>query len=272
MEIKRNGSLEKLSKQPLALVLIQIRFSPVLNLEAYIESIQSNLRELGYPLVDTNENLSVNVTPTGVNSSKSLQWTFKTADEQSNIILDRNQISFQTTNYDIFTSFYNSFEAICSGVFRAIKDFSSSNIIQRLGLRYIDQIIPQSKEDTVSSYIKTDFNTSPLFEKQPKVSTITQAGIVNLEDDMQGMVTVKIFEGERGMSLPPELLPRAPKLQKVIPHGIPAGLIDIDHGYVPAQPFKYEAERIKNIFLAMHTNTDETFLKIVSEEGLKKWK
>ena len=33
---QRKGQVEKLSKQPLALVLIQIRFSPFMNIKDYI--------------------------------------------------------------------------------------------------------------------------------------------------------------------------------------------------------------------------------------------
>ena len=65
MEIKRKCELEILSKQPLALVLMQIRFSPVPLIENYINNIQAALNKLGFPLFEQNDNLSVEVSPKG---------------------------------------------------------------------------------------------------------------------------------------------------------------------------------------------------------------
>lgn len=76
MHITRNCPGEKLSKQPLVLVLIQIRFSPVMNLESYIPQIQSSLRIAGYPLIEGNDNLAVIAAPGGVKSVHTKQWLF----------------------------------------------------------------------------------------------------------------------------------------------------------------------------------------------------
>lgn len=272
MDIKRKCELEVLSKQPLALVLIQIRFSPVSLLENYAPAIQAALSKLGYPLCDRNENLSVNVTPTGINSQKGYQWTFKSSDQKTNIILDKNQISFQTTKYTVFEEFYEDFYTVFNCAFDLIENFKVANKIQRIGLRYIDQIIPQNTTDTVSSYIKEDFRISNIFEDRQIINTISQSGFFPIENDLKGFLTAKISEGKTGMGVPPELVARAPVLARSIPNGFPSGTIDIDHSFVPQIPEDYNEDKLKLLFYRMHDNTHVVFKRIVSEEGIKKWK
>lgn len=272
MEIKRKCGLEKLSKQPLAYVLIQIRFSPISLLENYIDKIQAALNKVGFPLVERNENLSVNVMPTGINTQKWLQWTFKSVDQRTNIVFDKNQISFQTTDYSIFEDFYKNFSSVFSTVFGLIPDFITSNKIQRLGLRYIDQIIPQTKNDTVSSYIKTDYTVFPIFGNQQRMKSVAQSGEITIENDITGFITVKLSEGKNGTPIPPELMARAPALVRNEQKEIDTGIIDVDHSYMPKVPEDYDENRLKLLFYRMHDNTNNVFKQIVSEEGMQKWK
>ncbi len=272
MEIKRKCELEILSKQPLALVLMQIRFSPVPLIENYINNIQAALNKLGFPLFEQNDNLSVEVSPKGIKTTKGYQWTFKSADQRTNIILDKNQLSFQTTKYSVFEDFYEAFSAITNSVFGLIEDFKSSNKVQRIGLRYIDQIIPQNESDTVSSYINSNYTVTQMFGEKQVNNLLAQSGIIQIEGEIAGFITVKFSEGKNGIPIPPELMARAPELSRTVDNGTITGIIDIDHSYIPQIPEDYDEERIKLIFYRMHDNTHTVFKQIVSEEGIRKWK
>jgi uncharacterized protein (TIGR04255 family) len=273
MNITRNCPGEKLSKQPLVLVLIQIRFSPVMNLESYIPQIQAALRMAGYPLVEENDNLSVTVTPDGVKPVHTKQWRFKSGDEYSNVILDGGQLSFQTSEYVCFEQFYKLFDSVCVCVFENIAGFIQANVIQRLGLRYVDRIIPAVSDDTVDSYIADGFKISqaPVFGSQPKICTVSQAGEVQIDGNKNGVLVVRITQGEKGLFLPPDLMAKPPKMKTVVPEGRLIGIIDTDHSYLPPLLLKYDTAELKQLFYRMHDNVEAVFHSVVSGEGRKRW-
>jgi len=273
MNIARNCPGEKLSKQPLVLVLIQIRFSPVMNLESYIPQIQAALRMAGYPLIEENDNLAVTVTPDGVRPVHTKQWRFKSGDEYSNVILDGGQLSFQTSDYVCFEQFYERFESVCTNVFENIAGFVQANVIQRLGLRYVDRIIPSGGDDTVDSYIADGFRISqaPVFDSQPKICTVSQAGEAEIEGDKKGVLVVRITQGEKGLFLPPDLMAKPPKMKTGVPEGRLIGMIDTDHSYLPPLLLKYDTAEQKKLFYRMHDNVEKIFHSVVSEEGRTKW-
>jgi uncharacterized protein (TIGR04255 family) len=273
MTATRKCPLEKLSKQPLALVLIQIRFSPVTNMEKFIPQIQNGLRTMGYPLVEENGSISITVTPDGVKQIPSKQWVFKTGDECSNIILDGGQLTFQTSDYDAFELFYSRFLSVCTVVFENIESFIKVNLIQRLGLRYVNRIIPENRTDTVDSYIADGFKVSQasLFERQQKVCTISQAGEVAVADDKKGVLVFRITQGEKGLILPPDLMAKPPRMRRELNPDMIIGMIDTDHSYMPLLLLKYDKNELERLFFSMHDNVINLFRSIVSAEGKRKW-
>ena len=61
MAIERTCRNIKLTKQPLALVLIQTRFSPISNLDKYIPGIQDELRRTGFPYLTQKTGMRLDV-------------------------------------------------------------------------------------------------------------------------------------------------------------------------------------------------------------------
>lgn len=109
MKTQRKCPKRKLSKQPLALVLIQIRFSPINNLEIYIDQFQDEMRKHDFPLYGKLKNLSVSVTPDGLQGLEQFQWLFKSCNECKSVIIDSTQLTFQTSEYEYFEEFYDFF-------------------------------------------------------------------------------------------------------------------------------------------------------------------
>jgi uncharacterized protein (TIGR04255 family) len=272
--VKRKGKIEKLSKQPLALVLIQIRFTPFMNMKDYIPQIQEKLLTLGFVNCIENPCLEVQITPSGPRSSNSKQWVFSSFDGYENVILDSNQLTYQTANYDVFEEYYAKYQLICNIITSSAPNFETSVLIQRLGLRYIDRIIPMNEEDSIDSYISEGFkvNQASIFGSANKICTISQAGVVNIFEDKNGAVVFRITQGEKGLFLPPDLMPNPPKMKKEFAPDCLIGLIDIDHSYNAIGPEKFNKNFLENMFYGMHDNSHDLFMSIVSEEGKEKWK
>ncbi len=271
---KRKCKIEKLSKQPLALVLIQMRFSPFMNIKDYIPQIQEKLLALGFVNCKENPCLEVRITPNGPQSSTSTQWVFSSFDGYENVILDSKQLTYQTANYDVFEKYYEKYQQVCDALVTSASTFETSVLIQRLGLRYVDRILPIDDNDSIDSYISDGFkvNQASVFGSAKKICTISQAGEVNIFENKKGVIVFRITQGEKGLFLPPDLMPNPPKMKKDVQPDCVIGLIDIDHSYNVIGPENYNKEVLENLFYGMHDNSHDLFMSIVSEEGKEKWK
>lgn len=271
---KRKGKIEKLSKQPLALVLIQIRFSPFMNMKDYIPQIQEKLLPLGFVNCRENPSLEVRITPNGPVATDSKQWVFTSFDGYQSVILDSKQLTYQTSDYDVFETYYAKYQQICDVLVSSASSFETSVLIQRLGLRYVDRIIPLDNNDSIDSYINDGFrvNQASIFGSAKKICTISQAGEVNIFGDKKGAIVFRITQGEKGLFLPPDLMPNPPKMKKEVKIDQIIGLLDIDHSYNAIGPEKYDRDFLENMFYSMHDNSHDLFMSIVSEEGKEKWK
>ena len=271
---QRKGKVEKLSKQPLALVLIQIRFSPFMNIENYVHKIQEKLILLGFVNCTENPCLEVRITPNGPVPTQSKQWVFSSFDGYENVILDSKQLTYQTADYDIFEEYYAKFQQICDAVVLSAPNFETSVLIQRLGLRYVDRIIPTNEQDLIDSYISDGFKVkqADVFGTSNKICTISQAGEVDIIDSKRGAIVFRITQGEKGLFLPPDLMPNPPKMKTELQPDCMIGLIDIDHSYNAVGPEKYNKIFLEDMFYGMHDNSHELFMSVVSKEGIEKWK
>ena len=271
---KRKGKIEKLSKQPLALVLIQIRFSPFMNMKDYIPQIQEKLLSLGFVNCKENPSLEIRITPNGPVPTESKQWVFSSFDGYQSVILDSKQLTYQTSDYDVFETYYAKYQQICDVLVSSASSFETSVLIQRLGLRYVDRIIPLDNNDSIDSYINDGFrvNQASIFGSAKKICTISQAGEVDIFDDKKGVMVFRITQGEKGLFLPPDLMSNPPKMKKELEKDCIIGLIDIDHSYNAVGSEKFDRVFLENMFYGMHDNSHDLFMSVVSNEGKEKWK
>lgn len=274
MAAKRKCRKEKLSKQPLALVLIQLRLTPVANIEEYIGQIQNFLRQSKFPSVKVGNSVSISVGPKGISQPLNhKQWLFLSADEHSNIVVDEKQITFQISNYTDFencTKIYYD----CLNQIMKITGQDENGYIKSFGLRYVDQIIPQDDSESIDSYLQeaVKLGCPKVFNKDSYSSTANVSGVVDVAPDVSASLSIRTTQGANTFELPPDLLQNAPKLvadtkSKKI------GMIDMDCNCKPNGIMQYNFEKIDAIFYKMHDIIIETFFEdVVSKEGVEKWR
>ena len=101
--MREDGKKDTLTHSPLVVVLFQVVFSPILQMETYIPEIQGILRKIEFPnyreingkrlIADENGQMTL---------SDNKQWVFSDAKMQTSIILDCQTITFQTFGYDFY--------------------------------------------------------------------------------------------------------------------------------------------------------------------------
>jgi uncharacterized protein (TIGR04255 family) len=269
----RNCPSLPLSKKPLALVLIQARFSPIPNLEKNLPEIQDVFRRVGFPLFDRLQAQAWELRQEGPSQTAIIQWRFTKADRKTSIILDPNQILLQTSLYSSFEEFVADFLAILTPLMQAT-EHDDFGLIQRLGLRYVDQVVPQGDADTVDSYLRPELRgmEAPLFSTEGKRYTIAMVGKTDLGSGKKGNFMLRVIRGEKGIDLPPDVMALAPLREKEIPPESDRALIDMDHAWDDNSGVKYEGAEIERIFFRLHDNIINALHgAVVTEEGIKKW-
>lgn len=270
MEIKRKCQSIHLSKQPLALVLIQLRYLPINKIEERINYIQDQLRE-GYPLFKESHNVSMDVSRDNLDRIK--VWEFDSIDGYEKICIDRYQVTYQTSDYTCFEKFYEEFEKIIRVLDGEISLFEKGFCV-RYGLRYVDQIIPQGSDDSIDSYLHEGLQIQQpdVFENELKICSVSVAGAIELSEGRTGTMTINGMQSPQGIPLPPDLLVRAPKLKREIHQRQAMGLIDMDASFAISNE-RIEEGLIKKTFYELHDKLiDAFFNSVVSKEGIEKWK
>ena len=272
----RKCALIKLSKQPLALVLIQTRFSPISNMDKYIPAIQDGLRRLGYPLFAPQKTLSIEVGPESVNRTELPQWRFEQADRRSSVIVDGGQVLLQTTVYDTFELFMAEYRKVFGAVMGETEHLTFG-LVQRLGLRYVDQVHKQDETDSIDSYLRPELRgmRSSSFIDGVKRYVIAVTGRTELRSDQAGTMIIRVTrdKNENGIDLPPDVFEGAPERSRKIAAGEEFALIDMDHFWEGGIGPGFDPGAVEELFYRLHDTVIEAFHgSVVTAEGIEKWR
>ncbi|MDR2785567.1 MAG: TIGR04255 family protein [Treponema sp.] len=274
MNVKRNCPYKPLSRQPLVLVLAQARFSPVPKIEEFLPEVQDFLRKNGYPMNPGQKNVLFEVGPNGIRQTEVRQWQFENPDRTASILLDHEQILLQTTTYDRFENFVREFLKILSFILE-ITESDKFGVIGRLGLRYVDLIRKQTRDDSIDSYLRPELRgilCSEYIDKR-KQYTLSTTGKTSLNDNRAGTLTIRIMRGEKGLDLPPDLLGAAPSNRRPVSADEDLAIVDMDHYWNGSIGPNIEIPVIGEILFSLHDSIINGFHKsVITEGGIKKWK
>jgi uncharacterized protein (TIGR04255 family) len=264
----------KLTKQPLALVLIQTRYSPISNLNKYIPDIQDELRRIGFPYMATRKETAFDLLPTGIQPTIIEQWVFETVDKHTSVIMDERQVLLQSTQYDAFEIFLEQYLIVLNIVMK-ITEHETYGICERIGLRYVDQVVKQSEMDTIDSYLRPELRgmSSSFFMKDKKRYAFTNVVITQLPSMEPASLSIRVYRNNNTLDLPPDVHAGAPPRLRNIDTLDDFALIDMDHSCTIRLGPGIQKEVLEKLFFGLHDVIIEVFYEsVVSKEGTQKWK
>jgi uncharacterized protein (TIGR04255 family) len=147
----------KLTNAPVYYTVAQVQFNPVLDLEGYIPAIQSKMREKHFPDYKK-EVFQQLVLPFGGAGQGQMaaptvtpqsRYLFGDIDGRSLFLLETNALSFQTTSYDTFETFSETFLNGLEVLHSALR----LNFVERIGLRYLDAVQPSKDGETLREFL-----------------------------------------------------------------------------------------------------------------------
>ena len=149
---------EKMRNAPVYFAIVQVRHNPVLQLGTYVAEIQEKMRRAGYPDFMRGATMVFNMTvPAQQEAEKSVapqvsqneRYLFSNLEKDSGFILEPTAVTFQTTSYDTFEPFLAEF---LKGL-GIVHDCVALGYSERLGLRYLDAVVPEGGERELDKYL-----------------------------------------------------------------------------------------------------------------------
>ena len=143
-----------LREAPLVRVIMQVRFPPVFSIEKqdFIAPFQEEIRR-DYPVLRPEHKTGIVIDKTGVTESKTSQiWRFHSIDKLWCVSLSSDFLALDTTRYESRTDFINRFEKLL----KALQKNIEPQVIDRLGVRYIDRITGANLKDDLPELVRTE--------------------------------------------------------------------------------------------------------------------
>jgi uncharacterized protein (TIGR04255 family) len=268
--MNRNCRYVPLSKQPLALVAAQVRFSPVRRMNDYVPAIQEEFRRHGYPIERAGKVQQLSITPGAVQVVEQERWEYRTKDETWSVLVLQDNVVLQTTAYQRFEAFAEHLDRAVRTVL-AKTEHDQLGVVQRVGLRYVDLVQPRAGED-FRFYLRPGFHgvADEVFLPGSHRLHVESSGRTGV-GDLQGTMVVRVAQNDQGFDLPPDLVGGAPKHSSRAKPGELVTLIDMDH-FIEGT-FDPNTDWIVARAYEMHDHLIETFHKhVVTEKAIEAWR
>jgi uncharacterized protein (TIGR04255 family) len=203
---------KKMNNAPVYFTVAQVRFNAYLNLDGHLPSIQEAMRLAGFPDFKPSQFQQLVMpfssggggqpaVPTLVPQAR---CTFGDMVGTSNFILENSALAFQTTAYDTFETFSETF---LKGL-KIVNDVLKLSFSERIGLRYLDAVLPVNTE-TLKDYLVPE--VLGLSAMMPNlVHSFSETLTVNSYGHTVSRVIIK--QGQVGLT--PELAIMAPPINQ----------------------------------------------------------
>jgi uncharacterized protein (TIGR04255 family) len=255
-----------LTHAPLLLVLAQVRFSTVLKMHEFLPEIQEQLRNNGLPkfrAVRTQTELRVFGAEQSPHLTTNAHWEFASKDDRTMAVLGTDSISLSTTEYRTFEAFTENLAKLLETVGRT----ANISLRQRIGLRYIDVIVPSAGK-VLSDYIADGLLGISLEKLGLKAPSSVNAMIGN---SSLGTFVLRSTRLPKGSVVPADLLPLKLETDKPLTLEREFCVLDFDHFNEGTKDF--DVPQTMKEFEELHNLIDRTFREeAVKPSAIEEWK
>lgn len=251
-----------LSRAPVIYVLCQVRFSAVLKMVDYLPEIQEALRER-YPRFrhEVLNTLEVSAPGGAVSQRSDDRWTLHDFAEMSGFVVQSAAFTYHTTAYTAFDEFLRE---VLVGM-QTVAQIAKLSLIERVGLRYVDFVVPNTKEE-LAQYLQpglTGLSLRALGFQQETMQQFTSA-----RTDA-GRLYLKVSHGIHPQPVPGDLQPLSLKVRKAETDRFTA-ILDSDH--FTEEAFGFELARLESVLRQLHGPISKIFRAAITDHAWSQWK
>lgn len=266
------------------MVLVDLRFSslPQGHINEGIETLREKLFALGFSVHHQSEISQVEALP--INDGKfefkqlnSKRWDFINLKRTQSVTFTAESLCLRATDYSHFEGFKDNWDSVASAFIGAFKKVENAGM-KRMGLRYMDAIIPQHG-DRYTDYI----NNNWLSLNQKNSGEHTLYNHKQLTKTPQGWIRIELEErvpihGSIHL-LPQDIIDPDPIALNIVAKehwGIieynKYAILDIDHAWVAEDSLiSLTQSNISDKLADLHLHSSKLFWNIMSEYAEQTW-
>ena len=257
------------SNAPLAYALAEIRTEHLADIEDYQPKFAGRLRD-AYPIQRTRKTTNV-ITSGGQpvpDLSSSTAWEYATADNRVAVILRANGIVLHATRYEDSRAFFAQLDDVVG----AFAEIVPSVFVNRLGLRFIDFVLPNANE-APEDYVDARLNPDLGLSHSPEGVTTTSMSMYQMERDIA--LILRYTRAPGPPELPPDLgvlsLDKSPPMEDRVPESRPTAVFDVDcyRRYTPVQRLEPSRERDRIAFI--YDISFDAFMSAITDHARSVW-
>lgn len=255
-----------LKNPPVYLTLAQVRFNPILTLVDFLPGIQESFRQAGYPDFDRQHLVSIQLTiqddqpptPTPVQQER---FQFGNAEKTHLFILDGQSFTLQSTNYGQFETFSACF---LEGL-KIVDDAVKLAFTERVGLRYLDRIMPQQGESIEQYLVEQVQGLNSRLEGRPLYS-FTEA--MNEIKNIKLLSRVAIQEGP--LAFPPDIQPGNMQIPERFTSYVGTSAIFDNDGFTEGREV-FSTKAVEDYLDAIHKVIGNAFKTTATRYAFEAW-
>lgn len=261
------GSLGQMPNAPLAYVLAAVKFDTQLALEKHIPALQERL-QADFPRFQPGNEAVIQINVSGGTPPQTVaapRYEFASADNRHGIILNRETLAFHATAYETYEDFGERLGAVLTHVGAELKHL----FVRRVGLRYVDIIVPEVGE-TPDDYVAPGLRCLPALS----LTSRARSGLAISEFQMEeGALVVRYATSAGPIGLPPDLqsltLTEPDILKRFITGTTMSALLDFDRFML--QEATFDASQLKARFDRLHDDQSLAFRELTTEHAKEIW-
>lgn len=260
---------KRMGQAPVFYTLAAVVFNPILQMAEFVPKIQDRFRLEGFPDFRKEQIRQIALAvrqgegeaPQVATQEGPTRWNFVDAGQTSGYVLQPNGLVYHTTAYETFEVFS---KRLLDGL-RLVYEQVGLAFIQRIGLRYLDAVVPKNGEN-LGQYLSANVLglSSALTGRLQHCFTET----ANVTDD--GTLVARVLISEGDLAIPPDLFPIGITLGEQFAkikgrHAV----LDTDHFSV--ERFDFNLDRVAAVLEASHSRIDEAFRLTATDYARQIW-
>ena len=251
---------------PVFYTLAQVQFNPIAQMSDYVAPLQERLRRSGFPDFRAENQLEilfrrVEAFQPDIQQQQQMRWSFIDTQRTEGYLLFSNNLVFHTTNYNTFENFL---EKTISGL-ELIHEVVELAYIERIGLRYLDAIVPLEHE-VFSQYL----NGSLLGLSETVEGHLRHSFTETVTEIAESTLVTRSVISEGNLTLPPDLFPLPLMLQPRFAE-INGRHAVLDTDLSVTKRINFDIATVKTQLMKAHKVTADIFKNSVTDDARKKW-
>lgn len=274
----------RLAHPPLIFALLDMRTSRVPKMEDHIEEIHAKLLESSLDTTDLQilEQSRLSFNPAeGIfeNLGSVKSWHFLDLPRQNSLIVSDSQVTLKQSNYATINEMLDMFGTMLRILHETIPGYGKIGV-RRMGLRYIDILMPMEADEVIDSYISKKYTSTDLRAIEGVTRALpfgganctTQYGNLRLYFEKMMQVDGKLKILPENLFDPPNVA-LTPIIQD---HWKNIGdreymMMDSDHYREFHNPEKNDINFVLTLARNLHTVSDALFLDVLNQHALNSY-